>query len=224
MPLPTDLHAGADVYSSDGHKLGELHRVVLKRGDLSVTHIVVDIGFLRSGRPIWEGGVGLDYDRVVPVAAVASAGKERIDLDMTAAEFKDAPEYTKESFEAPQDMTPGEFDIPDIVASTQRIADYIASVGANYWLFERLNKAPGSVDISEGTPVWRQDPHQKLGELHHVLFGPDGLAQAFVVKRGFLLKRDVVLPVRYVTEIMDDLIRVDITDEHLDALKAYEGS
>jgi hypothetical protein len=56
-----------------------------------------------------------------------------------------------------------------------------------------------------------------------VLFGPDGVTQAFVIKRGLLLKRDVVLPVRYVTELMDDLIRVDITDEHLDALREYEG-
>ncbi|HXH22878.1 MAG TPA: hypothetical protein VNN10_12700, partial [Dehalococcoidia bacterium] len=214
---------GADVYSSDGHKLGELHRVVLKRSDLSVTHIVVDIGFLRSGRPIWEGGVGLDYDRVVPISAVASVGDDRIVLNMTAEEFKDAPEYTIESFEPPEDLTPGEFDITDIVDAAHRIADYVGSVGANYWLFEKLNKPAGSVDIAEGTPVWRQEPHQKLGEVSRVLVGADGVAQALVIRRGFLLKRDVILPLRYVTELMDDLVRVDISDEHLEALKEYEG-
>jgi len=223
MPLPTDLHAGADVFSSDGHKLGELHRVVLRRHDLAATHVVVDIGFLRSGRGIWEGGFGLDYDRVVPIDAISAASDERVDLSMTAEQFKSAPEYTIESFERPPDLTPGEFDIPDIVSSAQRIADYIGSVGANYWLYEKLRKPRGTIDIQEGTPVWRQDPHEKLGDIHHVLFGPDGVAQAFVIKRGLLLKRDVILPVRYVTELMDDLIRVDIADEHLDALREYEG-
>jgi uncharacterized protein YrrD len=223
MTAPTDLHAGAEVFSSDGQKLGQLHRVVLRRRDLTASHIVVDIGFLRSGRSIWQGGVGLDYDRVVPVEAVGRATDERIDLVMTADQFKDAPEYTVESFEPPKDLTPGEFDIPDVVSTSVRIADYVASVGANYWLYERLRKPEGTFDIKEDTPVWRQDPHEKLGEVERVLFGPDGVAQAFVIRRGFLLKRDVVLPVRYVTEFLDDLVRVDITDDHLEALREYQG-
>lgn len=217
-----NLHAGVDVFSSDGHKLGELQRVVLRRSDLTPTHIVIDIGFLRSGRGIWQGGFGLDYDRIVPRASVASAGDKRIDLDLTAEEFKAAPQYSFESFETPQDMTPGEFDIPDVVNRARAISDYVANV-PDFWLFERLNKPLGTVDVKEGAPVWRREPHQKLGEVHQILFGPDGSAQAFVIKRGFLLKRDVVLPVRYVTELMDDLIRVDIPDEHLEALREYEG-
>lgn len=221
MTAPTNLNPGADVFSSDGHKLGELQRVVLRRSNLSPTHIVVDIGFLRSGRRLWEGGLGLDYDRVVPIAAVARVAEGRVDLAMTAAEFKDAPEYTLDSFEPPLDMSPGEFDIPDVVNRLQAISNYVGNVG-NFWLHERLNKPLLSVDISEGTPVWRNDPHEKLGEVDRILFGPDGEARAFVVRRGFLLKRDVVLPVRYVTELMDDLIRVDIPQDHLDALREYE--
>ncbi len=223
MPLPTDLHAGAGVFSSDGHKLGELHRVVLRRSDLIATHVVVDIGFLRSGRGIWQGGVGLDYDRIVPIEAVASAGDDRIDLKLTADEFKRTPEYTIDGFEAPQDVSPGEFDLPDMIERSRQVSDYIGNVGANFWLYEKLNKPLDAIDIKEGTPVWRQEPHDKLGEVDRVLLGPDGVTQAFVIRRGFLLKRDVVLPVRYITEIMDDLIRVQITDEHLEALRDYEG-
>jgi len=80
MPFyPHDLKAGVDVFSHDGHKLGTLHRVVLKRSDLSLTHIVVDIGFLRSGRRLWQGGLGLDYDRLVPVDQVHAASDERVE-------------------------------------------------------------------------------------------------------------------------------------------------
>src|SRR5690242_5568595 len=109
MPVfPSDLKAGVDVYSSDGHKLGELQRVVLKRSDLSLTHVIIDVGFLRSGHNLWEGGAGLEYDRILPVDQVASATNDRVTLNLTAAQFKDAPEYTQESFESPQDMTPNE--------------------------------------------------------------------------------------------------------------------
>jgi uncharacterized protein YrrD len=222
MPSPEDLHAGADVYSADGHKLGDLRRVVLRRSDLTATHVVVDIGFLRSGHKLWEGGLGLDYDRVVPVSAIGRASDKRVDLSMSAAEFKEAPEYTAEVFEAPQDIEPGEFDILDVVLPAERVGNAIANA-STFWLWEKLNKPLGSVDIKEGTPVWRRQPHEKLGEVDRLLFDAEGKMRAFVIRRGFLLKRDVVLPVRYVTELLDDLVRVDIPDEHLDALKAYEG-
>jgi hypothetical protein len=43
-----------------------------------------------------------------------------------------------------------------------------------------------------------------------------------VIKRGFALKRDVILPVRYVVEVFDDVIRVNISDTELDQLKNYD--
>src|SRR5687768_4065546 len=133
MPyLPQELRVGADVFSSDGEKLGELHRVVVRRRDLELTHVVIDIGFLRSGRALWEGGLGLDYDRIVPVDQVASASEERVELALSAEAFKDAPEYTTESFEQPQDLTPDEFDIPDVVNRAQGIAAMVGNT-SNIW-------------------------------------------------------------------------------------------
>src|ERR1051325_3996211 len=109
MPEPTDFRTDADVYSSDGEKLGNLRGVVLRRADLTVTAVIVDIGFLRSGRHLWEGGLGLDYDRVVPVGAVAAAGEDKLTLKQTAAEFKGAPQYTTDDLEPVGDVSPHEF-------------------------------------------------------------------------------------------------------------------
>jgi hypothetical protein len=61
--FPGDLRIGAAVFSSGGDKLGELQRLVLRRSDLSLTHVVIDVGFLRSGHRLWQGGLGLEYDR-----------------------------------------------------------------------------------------------------------------------------------------------------------------
>jgi uncharacterized protein YrrD len=222
MPLPDDLRPGADVLSKDGHKLGTLRRVVLKRSDLTLTALVVDIGFLRSGHALWEGGLGLEYDRVVPADQVTAADDRAVRLALTATEFKDAPEYSDERFEAPHDLTPNEFDIPDVGNRLHGISGLIGNV-PTFWLIERLNRPLDSVDIREGTDVWRLNPHQKLGDVDRVLIDPaSGRVNAFVVRRGFILKRDVVLPVRCIAEIHDDLIRVDISDQDLEDLREYE--
>lgn len=220
-PFPHTLRAGADVYSSDGHKLGELKRVIVKRSDLTVTHVVVDIGFLRSGRSLWEGGLGLDYDRVVPIASVASASNDRVELSMSAEEFKGQPEYTEESFEPIADPSPNEFDINDVALRAGKLADAIAS-NPGAWVTVRLNKDPNSVDIVEGTDVWRREPHQKLGDVKRVLVDEQtGQMRALVISRGFILKHDIILPIRYIAELEDDLVRVDVSDLELQMLRPY---
>jgi uncharacterized protein YrrD len=219
---PHELHAGTPVFSRDGERLGELARVVLKRADLSLTHIVVDIGFLRSGRPPWLGGFGLEYDRLVPLEEVHAVSDRRIELRLDARDFMALPEYTIESFRPAWDLTPDEFDLPDVVNRAQALAAALGSTAANFWLMEALNKSPDEVDIREGTPVWRREPHSKLGEVHRLLLDPQtGRLRALVLKRGFIFKEEVILPVRHLAEIADDVVRVDISDEALSALRQY---
>jgi uncharacterized protein YrrD len=220
---PHDLRAGVDVYSSDGHKLGELHRVVLARSDLRVTHVVVDIGFLRSGRAIWQGGLGLDYDRVVNIGDVAGASTERVDLGLTAEQFKDLPEYTPETYEDPKDFSPNEYDLPDVVTQLAHLSSIFASTPGQ-WLYENLQKSDDAVDIVEGTPVWRREPHEKLGDVKQLILDEaSGQVRALVIARGLIFKHEVVLPIRHVVELFDDLLHVDIADKDLEALQAYEG-
>jgi uncharacterized protein YrrD len=216
-----DLRAGIDVASRDGEKLGSLKHMVLKRSDLTLTHIVVDIGFLRSGHHLWEGGLGLDYDRVLPVEEIHAVSDKRLELRLTAAEFKEMPEYSEEHFEDSHDLTPDDFDISDVVVRAQQLSGFLTNV-SNAWLVRKLNKPLDTVDIVEGTDVWREHPHQKLGDIMRLLFDPatDRL-RAFVIRRGVIFKQDVVLPVRYVSELFDDLVRVDLTDEELAQLREY---
>jgi uncharacterized protein YrrD len=224
MAAVRDLHDGADVYSSDGHKLGRLSRVVLRAADFSATQVVVDIGFLRAGHKLWEGGLGLEYDRVVPIEAVARATDERIDLSLTAAAFKDAPEYSIESFE-PVDLRPDASDPPPLAESREELARRLAGRPADtgVYLVQRFNKSLDDVDIREGTRVWRMEPHEQLGEVDRVLFDGGGRATAFVIRRGWLLKRDVVLPVRFVSEVLDDLVRVEMSDADVEGLEGFEA-
>src|SRR5947207_15210342 len=113
MVAPADFHTNADVYCSDGHKVGTLKGVVVKRKDLQVTAVIVDIGFLRSGRPLWEGGAGLDYDRVVAIGSVQSAGERRVELALTADQFKNAGQYTEDQFESPPELISDREGLPE---------------------------------------------------------------------------------------------------------------
>jgi sporulation protein YlmC with PRC-barrel domain len=220
--FPHTLVAGADVYSSDDHKLGELKRVVVKRSDLTITHIVVDIGFLRSGRSLWEGGLGLDYDRIIPIHEVARSTRNRIDLGITDEQFKAEPEYTDETFEPVADPSPNEVDVNDFALRAESVADAIASTpGA--WVTVRLNKDPNSVDIVEGTDVWRLEPHQKLGDVKRVLLDETtGQLRGLVISRGFILKHDVLIPARFIAELEDDIVRLDISDPEIQTLRPYQ--
>ena len=218
---PHEYKIGVDVYSSDDKKLGELYRLVVRRSDLTITHVVVDIGFLRSGRPIWAGGFGLDYDRVVPVETVTSASDERLELAMTSQVFFEQPEYTAEFFEAPQDLSPDELEIDDLAADAANISAVIGNTPGG-WLFEKRNRPIDSVDIKEGTDVWRREPHEKLGEVRRVLLNDAGRVTAFVIRRGFVFKNDVVLPARYIAELLDEIVRVDIPGDVLSNLPEYE--
>ena len=219
---PHDLRAGAGVYSSDRHKLGELHRVVLSRSDLRATHIVVDIGFLRSGRAIWQGGLGLEYDRVVGIEGVAGATEERVDLAMSAEAFKDLPEYTPETYEEPKDFSPNEYDLPDVVTQLHHLSSIVGST-PGLWLYENLQTPPNSVDIVEGAPVWRREPHEKLGDVRQLILDETtGELQGLVIARGLFFKHEVVLPARHIAELLDGIVRVDIADKDLENLKAHE--
>jgi len=221
--FPTELHAGADVLSADGHKLGSLHRLILRKADLSVTHIVIDVGFLRSGKQIWQGGIGLEYDRILPVSSIVSANDKEVRIDLTADLFKDTEQYTEAAYEEPQDMSPGEFDLPDVATRLQAMSSMVNNT-SNFWLVERLKTPEGGVDVVEGTPVWRNDPHEKIGEVERLLLEePSGRTKAFVIKRGFLFKKEAVLSTRFVTDLQEDVIHVDITDEEVDALPEYKA-
>jgi uncharacterized protein YrrD len=91
------------------------------------------------------------------------------------------------------------------------------------WLVQKRNKPLDSVDITEGMDVWRQEPHQKLGDIMRLLFDPaNERLRAFVIRRGVIFHHDVILPIRYVSELYDDVVHVDITDEELAQLREYQ--
>jgi hypothetical protein len=89
---------------------------------------------------------------------------------------------------------------------------------------EKENRGPSERHLSAETAVWRREPHTHLGGLDRVLMDDEtNMAAALVLRRGVVFKHDVVLPIRYVVEVFDDLVHVDIAETDWDSLVRYES-
>lgn len=216
-----DLHAGAAVSSSDGHKLGTLSRFVINKETLKLTHIVIDTGILRSGEPLWKGGWGLSHDRVVPLGVLHQASGDKITLTMTADEFKDlSVDYIQERFEEMPDVKPGWPDASDV----RRLLASMPGEPGPYLMYEVHAIDPGEVEIKKDSPVWRLNPHQKMGEVDSLIYdGDTGKVTDLVVRRGHVFTNDVVLSMRFVSELVADIVRVDIDDDTLRGLPEFKA-
>jgi uncharacterized protein YrrD len=216
-----DLRAGAPVMSHEGHKLGTLSRFVINKTSFKLTHIVVDTGILRSGEPLWKGGWGLSHDRVVPLGVLSDASGDKITITMTADEFKDlSVDYIQERFEEIRDEKPGWPDASDV----RRLLASMPGEPGPYLMYEVQAIDPGEVEIKRDSPVWRLNPHQKIGEVDRLVYDADTTTVTdLVVRRGHVFTKDVVMPMRFVVEVVADIVRVDIDDHALRALPEFNA-
>ena len=216
-----DLHLDADVLARDGHKLGKLHRFVIDKATYKLTHVVVDTGILRSGQPIWKGGFGLDHDRTVPIGAVAEANSDAVHLSMSAEEFRDhSTDFLEEYFVNAPDLHKGAPDASDL----GRLAMSIPGEPGPYIMQATTSQAPGSADVRTDSPVWRLQPHEKVGEVERAIYDEDSKQLVgIVVRRGLLFKKDVVVPVERIAEVVAGIVRVELTDDALDSLEEFHA-
>ncbi len=220
-----DMHIGAAIVGRDGRRLGTLKRVVVERGTHQVTHIVIDPGLVESGNLLAPGGWERPRERVVPLALVTAAGRHQITVACDEAGLRQQPLFEHETY-VPAETQAGasgpRFRAGDLV-------NYIASaagVGAAPYeppISIQFNEPPDSSEIAEGTPVWRLEPHEEIGEVDHVLLdGATHRVTAIVLRRKGLHRQRVVLPIGAVTSIEDGVVHAALDDAALGALARYQ--
>lgn len=197
---------GTDVYTTDG-RCGKLVKVVIDQEAGTVTDLIVEKGFLQK------------TDRVIPIAAVAEASPERIQLAMSTAELEASfAEYREDHFLRAE---PGE----------QPMANYLVDDPAHV-LRWGIHYAPPSkpfaatdetvkqgVDaaqpvIGKGTPVYdRSGQAGTVGELR--IDEATGQITHLVVNTG-PLARDLLIPMSLVSAISEEAITVDAHRDELE--------
>ncbi|HEV7126512.1 MAG TPA: PRC-barrel domain-containing protein [Ktedonobacterales bacterium] len=219
-----DLHFGTPVFASDDERVGTLTRVVMDGPSDKVVSIVVDPGLVESGNLLAPGGWEKPRERVVPFSLVRAAARDGVRLACASDTFKRMPLFDQQhdtSVDTPVDAE-GQPHL-DPAALLAYASSEFGLGGAPYPAPSATThvEPPAAGAIAENTPVWRQEPHERIGEVERILL--DSATQrvtALVVRRG-LLRHHVLLPVAAITAVADDIVHVALSDDELQALTTF---
>ena len=85
------------------------------------------------------------------------------------------PEYTAEHFESPQDITPNQFDITDLIRAEQTLGSWLPGGDPSVWIVTKLNKTKDERDKLMFRVRVRIDPARLLAAGARVKTGLPGL-------------------------------------------------
>jgi uncharacterized protein YrrD len=219
--LVDNLRHGADVISFDGEKLGTLHAVVVDPGDDGVTQIVVN-----TGPHFPAPGFGAPDLKSVPVRQLEGASEGEVVLRLTKADFADVPSYVERSFLSdPRRPAPSESGERNVLIEVgAAIANSLGALTGIPIPAEAFRKAEFERHILNDSPVWRQEPLEQIGEVERVLTdNQTDEIEALVIRRGHLFAEEVVLPISYVTDILDGVVNVQLTDAEIEQLQPFQS-
>jgi uncharacterized protein YrrD len=201
-----DYHISAEVHCTNA-RWGHLAKVVLEPETWRVTHLIVQAGLL------------LKEAHVVPVGEVTSATDEAIHLSLTTGELQQYTPYKEKHYEVPVDNGQyGGYGRGDVIVSSQ------GSVIAPYVPMQKVTIHEG-IDqtlalLKKGTPV--RNITGEVGKLDHVITDAESNEVTHLVMRhGLIFSEHLVIPVELVTEIGEDGIFIEVTDEELKTLTPY---
>jgi len=220
------LKQGADVYTADDRKVGEIERVVIDPTTDEITHVVVEKGFL------------LPIDKVVPISLIGPATEERVTLRENAGDLEALPDFEERHYVMPREEEPQE-------AYSQKrpsLLHWYPPVGTTWWQAGGYRGYPGlfgypgppyvveternipedTVALKEGAKVVSKEG-EHVGNVEAVLTDPEeDRATHLVISRGLLLKERKLVPTLWVSTVMSDEIHLAVGSRLLQQLGEYE--
>lgn len=215
-----EFKEGADVYTADGEKAGEIEHVVIDPKTDEVTHIVVEKGFLFTEK------------KVVPTDLVEETTEDRITLRLIE-DIDDLPTFEKEHYVRIDRAEDTAYDQPVYWYPPQGMTWWRPASYHTYpspfgypeppFVIQTERQIPeGTVALEEGTEVITDDG-ERVGDVERVFADADsGRVSHFVISRGFLLEEEKVVPTTWVTEIRENAVYLAVGSGLIDTLPAYE--
>jgi uncharacterized protein YrrD len=215
------IRIGTPVHSSDGKKLGHVHRFVVDAESKALAYVAIDRSVFTE-------------DRLVETSLLASSDESGIRLSISEAEAQNLPPFVERELV----QTPGGVEVPTLTGSTVPIAgssrwhvvdsgaaEFPSVTGSSLFMVapvgdvvtrEVTNLDADDVRIDTGTDVVGSDG-KKLGTVDELLFDDANTVTGFVVRAGFLFKHDVEVPMTSVAGIAHDHIRLNVTKDQAEA-------
>ena len=193
-----EINIGARVYAL-GRKVGEVDYVIVDPRSMRVTDIVVTTGVI--GREV-----------VVPVDVIESAFKDKVYLSVDEDHFGEFPDFIEVGYEEP----PSGWRAPSGIFYAP--TDILWPLGT-VW---RVNTPEGTRAIYHGQDVVSSDGH-KIGVVDAVdLEERSGRVTAFIVRKGHILKHDLVFPVGDIEDIRGGKISLRLTRDQAEQVRQLE--
>jgi uncharacterized protein YrrD len=210
---------GADVFTSQGEKLGTLRRVIIDPETKAVTHVVVEKGFLFS------------TDRVIPVDRLDTDQEKRLVLGNAEEDFEKFPIFEESHYvvldenDHPVTEVEGAYWYPPASLAWWRTgAAYLGynPPMPNYVLRTNQNIPEGTVALEEGARVISQEGNH-IGNVEQVIVDPeDNRATHFVINEGLLFTNKKLVPVMWIDRIEENEVRLAVTSGLLERLPEYK--
>jgi uncharacterized protein YrrD len=217
---------GANVFTSDGQKVGEIERVVLDPRTDEVTHVVVEKGFL------------LPIDKVVPISLVGPATEDRVTLRDNAGDLEALPDLEERHYVMVGDEAEKEassrgqprplYWYPPVRTMWWQPGGYLGYSGffgypVPPYIVETERHIPeGTVALKEGAKVISKDG-EHVGDVEAVLTDPEeDRATHLVLSEGLLLKERKLVPTSWVSTVMADEVHLAVESDVIEGLREYE--
>lgn len=209
MPKLSDFHLGADVVAVDGRKVGTLVRVVVEEEGFDPRALVVKEAESFAGRLLAVESFFVTDEIVIPIVAVESAVHDLVRLSMSAREIRRQPPYLSHHFKPLTVKTAG---LQGVAILTGGIAMPNSE--------ETAAKGRGEIEIDRGENVMLGRSGERLGRVHDVLYDQGELIGVVIRPDGFF-KRDVVLPVRFISRADDLALFAHLDESDVERLKPF---
>jgi len=210
MPQTTDFSLGADVIASDGNKAGTLVSVLVEADGFDPKALVVKDESSLTGRLLAAEKFFVTDEVVVPIAAVDSATHDLIRLSMPLEEVRRQPPYLSYRFKP---LTAGEAALEEV--------DFLGGgLGLPANTEEVANKPADQIEIDRDENVMLGKSGHRLGRIHDLLYDNGELVGVVIQPEGFF-KRDVVLPIRFISRADDMALFAELNESDVERLKPF---
>jgi uncharacterized protein YrrD len=210
MPQTTDFSLGTDVVASDGSKAGTLVSVLVEADGFDPKALVVKDESSLTGRLLAAEKFFVTDEVVIPITAVASATHDLIRLSMPIDEVRRQPPYLSYRFKP---LTAGEAALEEV--------DFLGGgLGLPANTEEVANKPADQIEIDRDENVMLGKSGHRLGRIHDLLYDNGELVGVVIQPEGFF-KRDVVLPIRFISRADDMALFAELNESDVERLKPF---
>jgi hypothetical protein len=208
MPELSDFRLGSDVLTSDGRKAGALASILVERDGFDPKALVVEVSLegVLSDEKLF-----IHNELVVPIELVRSASRERVELSVSGEDLGQQSPYLAYRLQT-----------SDAGASLLEEAQFLGGGFGMPQAQEVANKPPDQLEIDRDEKVMLGTTGRTFGRIRDLLYDQGKLVGVVIRPQGFF-KRDVVLPMRFISRADDLALFADLTESDIEQLKPFDS-